>query len=113
MRGFCLEENLENLEIPVDVDKKEKHTTLFLCGVMFRGILDAVRLRIVSLAVRGTGTAWFLRPAFSAPPPPVGAMAGPHPLFERRDIAGENLNLIFSAGKTEEECRNIQLWQPA
>ena len=30
-------------------------------------------------------------------------MAGPHPLFERRDVAGENLNVIFSAGKTEEE----------
>ena len=33
MRGLVhLEEYLENLEIPVDVDKKEKHTTLFLCG---------------------------------------------------------------------------------
>ena len=66
-------------------------------------MLDAVRLRIVSLAVRGTGTARLLRPAFSAPPTARGAMAGPHPLFERRDVAGENLNVIFSAGKTEEE----------
>ena len=29
-------------------------------------------------------------------------MAGPHPLFERRDVAGENLNVIFSAGKTQD-----------
>ena len=66
--------------------------------------LDAVRLRIVSLAVRGTGTAQLLRPAFSAPPTARGAMAGPHPLFERRDVAGENLNVIFPAGKPKKNA---------
>ena len=32
-------------------------------------------------------------------------MAGPHPLFERRDVAGENLNVILSAGKTAGKTR--------
>ena len=84
--------------------------------VKFRGMLDTVRLRIVSLAVRGTGTAWLLRPAFSAPPiarrsdgrtPSVVRTAGCRRREPKRDIFGwENRRRIL-------KLYSIQLWQPA
>lgn len=106
----------EKREKPYEKAERSRERKGSVFTVKFRGMLDTVRLRIVSLAVRGTGTARLLRPAFSAPPtarqsdgrtPSVVRTAGCRRREPKRDIFGwENRRRIL-------KLYSIQLWQPA